>query len=386
VTCSQYAIQNLYASPWRIALCLTGGGSRIASDLLTVPGASSTLLDLVIPYSAASLTEYLGKTPQQFCSRESALSMASVAWQKAVRFSKSPEHDPAHCLGVSGTASLISTRPKRGEHRIWIATESADSSRVMSLALKKGLRTRFEEEAIAADLLLYAINDACGLTPPPLPNLNMDETVSIEFETVHPAIAQLRSGSSVIAWSLPDGNITETIPQPPRGLLSGSFNPSHVGHRNLRSVAEELIGGPVHFELPLINADKPPLNCFEIEQRRRQFDDVPLALSTAPLFVDKARLFPGITFVVGYDTAVRILEPRFYDDREHGVKSSLEAIGSLGCRFLVAGRLTDFGFQSVNDLTIPSELQDLFAPIPEKRFREDISSSGIRNGGTAKQE
>lgn len=386
MTTSQHAIQSLFQSPWRLALCLTGGGSRIASDLLTMPGASSTLLDLVIPYSAASLTEYLGQTPQQFCSRESALSMASVAWQKAVRFSKSSDHDATHSLGVAGTASLVSTRPKRGEHRIWIATESAISSRVVSLTLTKGRRTRLEEEAVTADLLLYAINDACGLTPPPLPILKIDETVSIEFEAVPPAIAQLRSDNSIIAWSLPGGNVAEAPPQPPRGLLPGSFNPLHVGHRNLRYVAEELIGGPVHFELSLVNADKPPLNCFEIEQRRHQFDDVPLALSTAPLFVDKARLFPGITFVIGYDTAIRILEPRFYHDNEQEMRDSLEAIGSLGCRFLVAGRLTDFGFQSVSDLKIPNELQDLFAPIPEKRFREDISSSGIRNGGAAKQE
>jgi hypothetical protein len=49
VTTSQQAIQNLFQSQWQIALCLTGGGSRVASDLLTVPGASGTLLDVAIP-------------------------------------------------------------------------------------------------------------------------------------------------------------------------------------------------------------------------------------------------------------------------------------------------------------------------------------------------
>ena len=365
-------------------MCLTGGGSRVASDLLTVPGASSTLLDVAIPYSTAALTDYLGQVPAQFCSRETALRMATVAWQKALRFSEATENATAHRLGVACTASLASSKPKRGEHRIWIATESAANSRVLSLTLKKGLRTRLEEETLAAELLLYAINDESGLAPPTLPSLHVDETVSIELETVDPVIAELRSGNHAVAWALPDGTVSATISQPPRGLLPGSFNPIHIGHRKLRSVAEGIIGGPVQFELSLVNADKPPLNSFEIEQRRYQFDDVPLVLSAAPLFVDKARLFPGTTFVIGYDTAIRILDPRFYAGNQQGMRTSLEAVGSLGCNFLVAGRLTDSGFQSISGLPVLVEFQDLFQPIPEDRFREDVSSSGIRNA-TANQ-
>ena len=383
MTTSHQAIQNLYDSPWQIALCLTGGGSRIASDLLTVPGASTTVLDIAIPYESTSLSEYLGQTPDQFCSRQTAMKMATVAWQKAVQFSSSSNGRAADCLGVSCTASLASSTPKRGDHRIWIATESASSSQVLSLVLKKGLRSRIEEEAIAAELLLYAICEACKLPSPELPTLHVDETVAIEFETAAPLISQLRASNHAVVWAFPNKEVANTIPEPPRGLLPGSFNPVHVGHHKLRNVAEEQIGGPVYFELSIVNADKPPLNNFEIEQRRHQFDDVPLALTTAPLFVDKARLFPGTTFVIGYDTAARILDPRFYNSSEVEMKTSLEAIGSLGCNFLVAGRLTDSGFQSINDLPIPGDFQALFAPIPEKQFREDISSSDIRNASKA---
>ena len=309
--------------------------------------------------------------------------MASAAWQKATRFSDSSSdstgNGEARCLGVSCTASLASLKLKRGEHRIWVATETATGSRVVSLVLKKGLRSRIEEEAITADLLLYAISDACGQTPPNLPNLNIDETIAIEFESLPDSIAQLRSGNRAVVWSFPDGSLSDTVPEPPRGILSGSFNPLHLGHRRLRSVAENQLEGPVYFELPLINADKPPLNSFDIEQRRQQFDDSPVALTAAPKFVEKARLFPGTTFVIGYDTAVRILEPRFYRDSEQEVRAALEAVGSLGCHFLVAGRLTESVFRSISDLPIPADFHDLFLAIPEERFREDISSSNIRN-------
>lgn len=383
MTTSHQAIQNLYDSPWQIVLGLTGGGSRIASDLLTVPGASTTVLDIAIPYASTSLSEYLGQTPEKFCSRQTAMKMATVAWQKAARFSSSSDRRAADCLGVSCTASLASSKPKRGDHRIWIATESASSSQVLSLVLKKGLRSRIEEEAIAAELLLYAISEAGKLPSPELPTLHVDETVAIEFETADPLISQLRAGNQSVVWAFPNNEVTNAIPEPPRGLLPGSFNPVHVGHHKLRSVAEEQIGGPVHFELSIANAEKPPLNNFEIEQRRHQFDDTPLALTAAPLFVDKARLFPGTTFVIGYDTAARILDPRFYNSSEVEMKTSLEAIGSLGCNFLVAGRLTDSGYQSINELPIPGEFQDLFVPIPEKQFREDVSSSDIRNAAKA---
>jgi hypothetical protein len=383
VTTSQQAIQNLYESPWQVALCLAGGGSRLASDLLTVPGASTTVLDVAIPYANASLSKYLGQTPDQFCSRQTAMKMATVAWQKAMQFSSLPENHSADSLGVSCTASLASTIPKRGDHRIWIATESASISQVVSLILKKGLRSRAEEEIVAADLLLYAICEACKLPSPELPNLHVDETVAIEFETVAPFIAQLRTGRHAVVWALPGKDVTDASPEHPRGLLPGSFNPLHVGHRKLRCIAEELIGGPVYFELSLVNADKPPLNNFEIEQRRHQFDDVPLALTAAPLFVDKARLFPGTTFVIGYDTAARIIDQQFYNDSAVEMHASLEAIGSLGCCFLVAGRLTGSGFQSISKLPIPSDFHDLFTPISEKKFREDISSSGIRNAAKA---
>lgn len=382
MTSPQQAIQNLYESPWQIAICLTGGGSRIASDLLTIPGGSGTVLDIAIPYSTDSLTEYLKQRPDQFCSRDTALAMASAAWQKAARFS-SAGNQRNFCLGVSCTASLVSSKPKRGDHRIWIATEACSGSRVVSLLLKKNLRSRIEEEAIAADLLLCAINEACALPSLAVPSLHIDETITIELEPLPEPIAELRSGKRSITWSLPDGQLTDACTEPPRGILSGSFNPLHHGHRLLRSAAQEQLDGPVYFELPLVNADKPPLNSFDIEQRRRQFNDCPVALTSSPKFVEKARLFPGTTFVIGYDTAARIIEPRFYNDSAEAMRASLEAVGSLGCQFLVAGRQMETSFQSVSDLSIPGDFADLFRGIPEECFREDISSTEIREESEA---
>jgi hypothetical protein len=57
--------------------------------------------------------------------------------------------------------------------------------------------------------------------------------------------------------------------------------------------------------------------------------------------VDKARIFPGCWFVVGADTAERIVDPRFYGGDRDSMLLALDAIRRKGCRFLVAPRLAD---------------------------------------------
>ena len=66
-----------------------------------------------------------------------------------------------------------------------------------------------------------------------------------------------------------------------------------------------------------------------------------MALTGAPTFHRKARLFPGTAFVIGWDTAVRLVDPRYYGDSEDAMLGALADMWSRGCRFLVAGRQHD---------------------------------------------
>jgi hypothetical protein len=100
-------------------------------------------------------------------------------------------------------------------------------------------------------------------------------------------------------------------------------------------------------------------------------------LSRAPRFVDKAALYPGCTFVLGYDTAARLLDSRFYAGA-HGVQAALQTIRTHGCRFIVAGRERQGLFRTLADLTIPPMYEDLFSALPEQIFRSDLSSTAIR--------
>lgn len=168
----------------------------------------------------------------------------------------------------------------------------------------------------------------------------------------------------------------------PRVLLPGSFNPLHHGHTTLAVAAAERLGLPVAFELSVANVDKPDLPVDELLRRVTQFRGQASVIATrSATFRDKSALFPGAVFVVGADTAARIVHRRYYDDDPTRVHAALSEIRSRGCRFFVGGRL-DAGdrFVGLGGLEIPEGYRDLFVGLEERQFRVDITSTALRQG------
>src|SRR5690349_6017210 len=105
-------IEALHGAPRRCVLALTGGGTSAAALLLTVPGSSRTILEVLVPYHEQALSECLGRRPGQFCAAATARAMAQRALERA-RWLAPGER----VCGAGCTASLATDRPKRGDHR-----------------------------------------------------------------------------------------------------------------------------------------------------------------------------------------------------------------------------------------------------------------------------
>lgn len=110
------AVQAIHSSPTKAVFAVTGGGAQArrtllvlahvrqsthrdlpvcwtlswwchqgVSWLLSVPGASGTVLEAVVPYSRRALADFLGREPVKFVSEDTARDLALHAYRRAVR-------------------------------------------------------------------------------------------------------------------------------------------------------------------------------------------------------------------------------------------------------------------------------------------------------------
>src|SRR5579862_977500 len=109
-------ISALHASGRKAALAITGGGSGAIGELLRVPGGSRLLIEAQVPYDEQALAAFLGFTPAQASSADTAIAMARTARARAARLA-APGSDPVgpNLVGLGATAALVSDRPRRGE-------------------------------------------------------------------------------------------------------------------------------------------------------------------------------------------------------------------------------------------------------------------------------
>jgi hypothetical protein len=361
-------IERIHASGHQLVLEFAGAGSLGLAWLHAVPGSSRTILEATDRYCAASLSELLGGTPETFVNPKTAIAMANAAYLRACRLGD--QNHPR--LGVACTATIATDRVKRGKHRCCIAIRDGRSVRSVDLVLTKGLRDRQGEEFLVASLLVKGIADAVGARGTLPVNLAPGEHVKVAEKAFPDPIESLWKGKTRWVVIEPDG--TRRPEGKVRGLVyCGAFNPLHFGHEALAAAARL----PVTFELSALNVEKSELNRPELERRLAQFHGRHrIVVTRAPLFAQKARLFPGCTFLMGFDTAARLVDARFYGGSKSTRDRALAAIGTARCRILVAGRLHDGLFQTLDDIRIPAGAGKLFCKLPE--FRADVSATALR--------
>jgi hypothetical protein len=321
-----------------------------------------------------------------------------VAWEHCCRFGT----EPPLAVGVACVASLATTVPKRGDHRVIVALQSLDETSVATLLLSKGARTRSEEEVVAATLLLARIAAGPGqMKGDRLDRLLLPgEEVVVERQTAPSGWSDLlagRGGCVQLSAPVPPGALDvamAALPAPPalerpadrRVIFPGSFDPLHDGHRRMARIAAEITGLPVEYEISIRNVDKPALDFIEIASRARQFAGATVWLTAAATFVEKLAIFPGARFVVGADTFLRLGSPRYYGDSTARAAAAVARIAGESGGLIVFGRVRDGLFSDPSRLEAPEPLRSISRFVSEGEFRDDVSSSRLRHDAARQDE
>ena len=158
-------------------------------------------------------------------------------------------------------------------------------------------------------------------------------------------------------------------------ILSGSFNPLHEGHIELLKASSKEIKKNPLFEISIKNVDKSEINFNDLINRINQFKSLgKLVVTNSAKFEEKSNIFKKSIFVIGYDTALRLVDDKYYDD---DFRKSLKIIEKNNCSFLVSGRFINKKYKKPNNINF-EEYDYLFNILSEEKFRIDISSTELR--------
>ena len=345
--------RRLHDSPWQGVFHITGGGAGFLAEALASAGASRTVLEARVPYSATSLAELLGGAPDQACNAATARALAMAALQRAVHLGAT------RAFGFACTASLATNRSKRGRCRAHFAVQTASHTAHFEYNAFSSAHDRGRQERELVDIAWNVLSTALGL--------GTGEPVALQTVAAAPDWQRLVEGKIEHTSNLPHDGIL---------LFPGAFNPPHEAHRQMMRFAEARLGLAGAFELSIENVDKPLLDYIEISTRLEQLDR-PVWLTRLPRFVDKARRFPGATFVVGIDTLIRIADPRYYGGERQRDRRIDEMLGR-NVSFLVFGRTLNGQYQRLAEAKLPQPLRDACTGVAEADFRLDIASTDIR--------
>lgn len=357
----------------------TGAGAGLQQLAWEIPGASGFFSGAGFPYAQDDTQRVLGFVPESYVSAETALDLALAAYVRAWKPGR-------EALGLGLTCSVASAHPHRGEHRIVAAVFSESGCSVISVVIAKGqgAAQRKRDGAFADRIGLNTLALAIGaVSGGQLMDLVREYGATAEFFADALPMARARLlGRPFFRAGACRGGLGEILPRN-TVFLAGAFNPPHAAHFGSAQKALETLAlrygeyREAVFSTTVNPPHKDALSVAEMLQRIRLMEGHDFVLTEDdPLFLDKARRFPGAYFIMGADALIRFLDPKWGQP----VREMLAEFEGLQTKFLIPGRVVEGSYVQWEQVReqFSESLQGydhLFIPVD---FRLDLSSSQIR--------
>ena len=342
-------LSKLLTSGNRLYIVSTGAGAGIQKTLWEVPGISSVLVGAEFPYAPEATDRFLGFKPKQYCSEDTAILFALEAYSRAFTI------DGPQAIGIGLTASVASRVAHRGDHRVFIARADKTGVRLFSETLEKGVGSvarREDGDRCDDRALLTLLYPDSGI---PMIDVT-DRAMTLFME--HP-------------YFLSNGQREQLPHNAGLVLFPGAFNPPHESHKWLAKTQYAI------FHITTNPPHKPALNVIEMVERAKLLEGFDrMFTQDDPLYLDKARRFPGAKIIIGVDAFERMLDPKWGVE----IKPLIKEFQTLGIRFLVADREVNGLVETLNDvngLTVP--LLGISQRIEQPAQNLGLSSTAIRN-------
>lgn len=352
----------------------TGAGAGIQKTLWEVPGVSNFFVGASFPYDTSETDRVLGFTPEdrKYVNENVAMDLAQTAYIRAWRPGRK-------AIGLGMTCSVSSLKPHRGDHRIIAAIIGDYGCWLMSVIIPKlecsGRKNDGEiADNIGQEFLNFYINLKWDSAKFPDCKIGFEDGHDVAMDRImaHPLFLANRTRAT------PDKlDYKSTI------FFPGAFNPPHDGHlKGGEKAVETLVYTKgmlkrLVFSTTINPPHKPELSAIEMLQRAKLMSGHDFLLTeNDPLFLDKARKFPGAHFIMGADTMDRFLDPKWGAP----IKPMLEEFDSLDTRFSVLGRTIDGVYTTAYSLYSKhtANIGHYSYLFNEVDFRLDVSSSELR--------
>lgn len=308
------SVRSLIAGGHQLVAGVTGAGAGLSKLIWEVPGVSATLNSVSLVYAQGAFDDYVGEESVKYCSQEGALKLANASYlqlQRLVARRGKPLAPGAKIVGLGLSAAVQTSRTRRGDDQIFLAARSQDRLIVSHAKLVKIDDGRKKQGELCDLLGLNTVLRACGLEEVPVNRADFVETETSD-EILPPSLGPITESTLFRSDGTVDRFVPGMLNRKKHFVLPGSFHPLHFGHLEMARVGRRVMGREPVYEISLNNVAKVAPSPEDIAKRIWQFRglaDVIVSPDT-PRFVQKIERY-GTDFVIGLDTAVRILDPIF---------------------------------------------------------------------------